>query len=169
MDWPNTDCARSSYILRCLATSARKLALEQMRAPEPLGRARRVHVLTRDAPEVRLAAVAGVALERPQHRAGVDRCADRAHSHHAVDGEGRVGIERGRTSGRDNIFMLEGTKGTDVRGAVAASANDRHSEGAGCLGRGPRARRKYLRKVYEQKNDGILSNRSLLSTTAQPS
>ena len=73
MDWPNTDCARSSYILRCLATSARKLALEQMRAPEPLGRARRVHVLTRDAHEVRFAVVVSVALEWPQLGADLDR------------------------------------------------------------------------------------------------
>ena len=142
-NWSNASKRAQQLIyprLSChIHTSAhiRGLALGQMGGSEPLGRGRRVHVKYSCAMRQRYV-VERVALERPQAGAGVDRRTDGVHSHHSVDGEGRVGIERERTSGRDDTFVLEGTKGTNVRGAVATRAHDRHSK-ARCSGRGPRA------------------------------
>ena len=164
MDWPNTDCARGSYILRSLATSARKLALEQMRAPEPLGRARRVHVLTRDAHEVRFAVVASVAhevrfavvasvaLERSQLGADLDRRPDGARSPQAVDIKGRAGIGRGRISGtttsswspRRSKGSMCGARWRRVRRVDIAKELDVGAR----FGRGLGAKRKYLREEY---------------------
>ena len=48
------------------------------------------------------------------------RC--RARSQHVVHVESRGWIGRGRIAEHDDIFVLEGLEGLDVRGAVAARA-----------------------------------------------
>ena len=73
--------------------------------------------------------VTGLALDAPDARLGrwrvmrarvTARC--RARSQHVVYVESRGWIGRGRIAEHDDIFVLEGLEGLDVRGAVAARA-----------------------------------------------